>query len=143
MNPIREQYAFGIFRTDGVMHSSFIYFFLISSFAFNALCFLPLGQLASRLMLRKNKLVAYSWNLIGSLSGIVLFFIISLLWLPPTIWILLSAIALFPFFIKDQISLIVSLVSMAIVIVILSVPTKLNEVELFSPYQNLTLKICN
>ena len=141
LNPIREQHAFGIYQSGGVIYSGLVYFFLTTTFAFNALCFLPLGQLASRLMMRKNKLVAYSWNLIGSLSGIVLFFIISLLWLPPTIWILLSAIALFPFFIKDQISLIVSLVSMAIVIVILSVPTKLNEVELFSPYQNLTLRI--
>ena len=77
MNPITEQHAFGIFQSGGVINSSFTYFFLATTFAFNALCFLPLGQLASRLMMRKNKLAAYSWNLIGSLLGIILFFIIS------------------------------------------------------------------
>ena len=141
MNPITEQHAFGIFQSGGVINSSFTYFFLATTFAFNALCFIPLGQLVSRLMMRKNKLAAYSWNLIGSLLGIILFFIISLLWLPPSIWILLSAIAIFPFLYKDQLSFIVSVVSMTIVIIILSVPSRINEYELFSPYQNLTLRI--
>ena len=86
-------------------------------------------------------MVAYSYNLIGSLLGIIVFFITSLLWLPPFIWFLLSAIALFPFVYNDQVSFIISVISMVLVIIILSVPTKLNEFEIYSPYQNITLQI--
>ena len=48
-------------------------------FVFNAMAFVPLGHLVSNLMSLQEKLLSYSWNLIGSLSGIILFALMSLL----------------------------------------------------------------
>jgi SAM-dependent methyltransferase len=50
--------------------------------------FVPLGQTVSRQMDRApSALRAYSWNLLGSLAGVLAFFAVSLLMLPPTIWL--------------------------------------------------------
>jgi spermidine synthase len=50
--------------------------------------FVPLGQTVSRQMdLAPSALRAYSWNLVGSLVGVVAFFAVSLLMLPPAIWL--------------------------------------------------------
>jgi hypothetical protein len=50
--------------------------------------FVPLGQIVSREMDRApSALRAYSWNLVGSLVGVLAFFAVSLLMLPPTIWL--------------------------------------------------------
>jgi SAM-dependent methyltransferase len=50
--------------------------------------FVPLGQTVSRQMDRApGALRAYSWNLVGSLLGVLAFFAVSLLMLPPTVWL--------------------------------------------------------
>ena len=50
--------------------------------------FVPLGQTVSRQMDRApSALRAYSWNLLGSLGGVLAFFAVSLLMLPPTVWL--------------------------------------------------------
>jgi SAM-dependent methyltransferase len=50
--------------------------------------FVPLGQTVSRQMdLAPGALRAYSWNLAGSLAGVVAFFAVSLLMLPPAVWL--------------------------------------------------------
>jgi len=50
--------------------------------------FVPLGQTVSRQMdLAPGALRAYSWNLVGSLAGVVAFFAVSLLMLPPAVWL--------------------------------------------------------
>jgi hypothetical protein len=50
--------------------------------------FVPLGQTVSRQMdLAPGALRAYSWNLLGSLVGVVAFFAVSLLMLPPAVWL--------------------------------------------------------
>ena len=70
-------------QADSAPHILTVYGFLGAVFAFNALCFIPLGHLASRLMTRQPKLKSYSWNLTGSLLGILLFYCVSFLWAPP------------------------------------------------------------
>jgi spermidine synthase len=53
--------------------------------------FVPLGQVVSRQMnLAPRPLAAYSWNLLGSLGGVLVFLEVSRLMLPPSFW--LSAI---------------------------------------------------
>src|SRR5262245_25130507 len=84
-NPLSEQLGFGLEQADTAAHILTVYGFLAATFAFNALCFIPLGQLASRLMVRRPRLNAYSWNLIGSLAGILLFYCVSFIWAPPSI----------------------------------------------------------
>jgi SAM-dependent methyltransferase len=50
--------------------------------------FIPLGQTVSRQMdLAPDSLRAYSWNLAGSLAGILVFFMCAWASLPPTIWL--------------------------------------------------------
>ncbi len=93
-NPITEQISFGLQHIEDTAHVFIVYGFLIISFAFNALAFIPLGHLTSRLMLHQDSLQAYSWNLIGSLSGIILFTILSFVWMPPTVWILHTSLRL-------------------------------------------------
>jgi len=52
------------------------------------LIFVPLGQIVSReLNLAPRTLSAYSWNLFGSLVGILAFILVSRLMLPPWIWL--------------------------------------------------------
>ncbi len=52
------------------------------------LIFVPLGQIVSReLNLASRTLSGYSWNLCGSLLGILAFIVISRLMLPPWIWL--------------------------------------------------------
>jgi SAM-dependent methyltransferase len=52
------------------------------------LVFVPLGQTVSHEMDRApSPLRAYSWNLLGSLLGVLAFFAVSLLMLPPAIWL--------------------------------------------------------
>jgi len=50
--------------------------------------FVPLGQTVSGEMDRApSALRAYSWNLVGSLLGVLAFFAVSLLMLPPAVWL--------------------------------------------------------
>ena len=138
-NPMLEQVSFGIRQMKFDMAAIFVYGFLLLIFAFNALCFIPLGQLCSRLMLRADKLYAYSWNLIGSLGGIVLFGLMSFFWTPPLVWIMAAAAGLVLFFYTDIKGVLVALLSVLIVSVVLAFPSHVNRFDVFSPYQILTL----
>jgi hypothetical protein len=141
-NPISEQFTLGL-QQSSTFETIIVYLFLSIIFTFNALCFVPLGQLAARLMRRKKKLQAYSWNLIGSLAGILLFSLISFLWTPPIIWIAIAALGTLVFLYKDMKSMVISLVSVGIIFVFISVPARLDQLEIHSPYQILTLKLSN
>ncbi|MFH0731780.1 MAG: hypothetical protein V2A72_02530 [Candidatus Omnitrophota bacterium] len=136
-NPISEQVGFGIGQADVLI--LFTYSFVILTFVFNALCFIPLGHLISGLMMRQEKLLSYSWNLIGSMVGILLFSFVSFIWAPPTTWIILAATAILLFLRKDIISIFVSIFATAAVLIVLGMPFKINELDVYSPYQILTL----
>jgi len=77
--------------------------------------------------------------LIGSLAGILLFSSISFMWAPPSIWIILAAIASLAFLRKHIISLIPSVLAVIIVLAFLAVPFRSYESDVYSPYQILTL----
>ena len=50
--------------------------------------FVPLGQIVSRQMnLAPRSLTAYSWNLLGSLAGVLAFLAVSRMMLPPVFWL--------------------------------------------------------
>ncbi len=141
--PVKEQFALGIAQTDHMGSMLFVYGFIILVFTFNALCFIPLGQISSHLMMRKEKLQAYSLNLIGSLIGILIFTYISLMWCPPTVWFALAAAGLMLFYHKDIYLLVCSLVALLFVIIILTLPFHLDRYDIYSPYQILTLNLNN
>jgi len=57
--------------------------------------FIPFGQTVSRqIELAPRPLYGYSWNLAGSLAGILLFFAISWLALPPIVWFLIALVTM-------------------------------------------------
>lgn len=138
-NPISEQLAFGIRQTDKIIQTLTVYGFLIMIFAFNALCFIPLGHLASRLMMRTGKLMSYSWNLVGSLLGILLFYFLSSLWAPPSIWILFATLMLMALLRKHINSLLPSALAAVMLLAFLSVSFRINRIDMYSPYQILTM----
>ncbi|MFH0953356.1 MAG: hypothetical protein V1873_03400 [Verrucomicrobiota bacterium] len=139
-NPVSEQLALGMSQADTVTHLITVYGFLIVVFLANALCFVPLGHLASRLMMRQDSLVAYSWNLIGSLVGILVFTLLSFMKTPPSIWMLLTVLWLMLFLREHISSLLPTAVAAAVLLGVLGIQ-RATDIDLFSPYQVLTLHI--
>ena len=137
-NPITEQLSLGL-SSAGLYKQIFIFAFVSFIFLFNAICFIPLGQLASRLMSKQSSLAAYSWNLLGSLLGTILFSLLSLIWSPPLVWFLITAMFLLLFVYRDKLSTVISVLSISIVAIVLSLTPQPNKYDVFSPYQILTL----
>lgn len=142
-NPISEQWSLGLWSATGIIPIFTVYGFIILVFFANTLLFVPLGHLAGRLMSRQQKLVAYSWNLVGSLLGILVFTGLSFLWSSPTAWVAVALIGLYPFLRHHAASSIAAVTSSAIAFVALSLPWKPTEVDIFSPYQILTVEMTN
>jgi len=88
LNPVAEQLIMGL-KSDGWswLHPIVGNAFLAGIFVLNAVMFIPVGYTTGRLMTRRPALAAYGLNLLGSLAGIVLFFLLSWIWSPPTVWI--------------------------------------------------------
>ncbi|MFH1772489.1 MAG: hypothetical protein ABH872_06700 [Candidatus Omnitrophota bacterium] len=140
-NPVVEQVTFGLPPIATISHCIFVYGFTIMIFTFNAICFIPLGQLNSRLMMRKEKLRAYSWNLIGSVGGIILFMLLSFLGSPPLVWVVVATAGIIVFYYKDLSGVLVSFASLILVVVVLSLSFSINRFDFYSPYQILTFGI--
>jgi spermidine synthase len=92
-------------------------------------------------MMRREKLIAYSWNLVGSLLGILLFYFLSFLWAPPSIWILFVALMVMAFLRTHPASLLPSVLSALLVLALLSVSFRRDRFDVYSPYQILTLRV--
>lgn len=65
---------------------------LVSVFALTACIFVGLGQRTGQLFERLKPLEAYSYNVLGALSGIVLFALLSNLQLGPGLWMIVAGI---------------------------------------------------
>jgi hypothetical protein len=129
-NPISEQLALGLQQGEAWFHAAAVYGFLLFVFGFNALCFIPLGQLASRVMTRPPRLVAYGWNLLGSLAGIALFFGASALWTPPVVWAAVAVAALLPFL---RGHLVIGALCAAAMLAVLGVSFRVEQYVVYSP----------
>jgi spermidine synthase len=140
-NPISEQLALGMRQASELSHLAMAYGFLIIFFALNALTFIPIGHLTSRLMMRQSKLVAYSWNLAGSILGVLTFSFASFLWAPPVIWVLLLTLGLMAFLWHDISNFLPSTLASVILLAVLSVSLLPNQFDVHSPYQILTLVV--
>jgi spermidine synthase len=115
--------------------------FLAAVFVLNALMFIPLGQLAGRLMNRLPRMQAYSLNLLGSLTGIGLFFGLSLAWTGPSVWVGVAALALAPFLLGNRWATAVAVASVGIILVGLGLMNRRSEQVFFSPYQVIALHL--
>jgi SAM-dependent methyltransferase len=138
MIPFREQLTMGVspakpFQLVGV------YLLLAIVFLLTSLAALPVGQLCGRLMERKPQLSAYGLNLLGSLGGVVLMFLVSMLWTPPVIWFALCALVILFFVVRSARSVSVAAASTALVVTILSWPVNPYWNRIYSPYQLLEI----
>ncbi len=135
-NPISEQMTMGLGTATGVDHIVLVYAFLIWVFTFNALCLLPLGQLASHLMDRGAKLPAYGWNLAGSIVAVLAFWGLSFLWSPPVVWFAVGFIALL-LLLKGRVLATAAIA--AVVLGLVGTSFRVDSYDLYSPYQILTV----
>src|SRR3981189_2479964 len=97
--------------------------------------FIPLGQTVSRqIELAPRPLYGYSWNLAGSLAGILVFFAVSWLALPPPIWFvaLLVGMALLAYERPEKLLLIAAILPVAL---LLHDPATSDRFNLWTPYQ--------
>lgn len=139
-NPVMEQLTMGYDQLGEWMDVVVVYGFLIFIFSATALTFVPLGQLASRLMARREKLPAYSANLVGSLGGILLFHLMAAFWTTPQVWLAVSAVGVLPFLRRWR-SLFGGAVATAVALAALAMTTDPARIDVYSPYQILTLSL--
>lgn len=115
--------------------------FLAVVFVVNAFMFIPLGQLAGRLLGRLPKVEGYSLNLLGSLAGIVAFFLLSLAWTPPAVWMGVGVLAAAPFLVGPRRLAAVAAASLAVLLVALGLTGRAGEQTYYSPYQVIALQL--
>ncbi len=99
--------------------------------------FIPLGQIVGRQMdLGPNPLISYSWNLGGSLAGILTFLLVGRMMLPPWLWLgaVLAGFALLQTAGKDRALLLVLLVPLFF---LLYDPGNSNHYTIWTPYHEI------
>jgi len=102
-----------------------------------AYVFIPLGQKVSRQMdLAPNALTAYSWNLAGSLAGILVFFAVCRLMLSPALWLgtVLAGFALLQRTPRERWLMASLIVPLAL---LLHDPATADHFNLWTPYQQI------
>ncbi|MFI5114578.1 MAG: spermidine synthase [Terriglobales bacterium] len=102
--------------------------------------FIPLGQTVGRqIELAPRPLYGYSWNLAGSLAGILAFFAVSWLALPPPVWFVpvLGSMALLESTRPQRILLAAGAVPVALLLHDASTPHHFN---LWTPYQQIEVQ---
>jgi spermidine synthase len=102
--------------------------------------FIPIGQTVSRqIELAPRTLYGYSWNLAGSLVGILAFFAVSWFALPPAVWftVVLAGIALLQSDRGAAIRFAAAILPVALLLVDPATPHRFN---LWTPYQQIELE---
>jgi len=102
--------------------------------------FIPIGQTVSRqIELAPRPLYGYSWNLAGSLAGILAFFAVSWLALPPAVWftIVLAGMALLQSNRSDTIRIAAAVLP---VVFLLFDPSTPHHFNLWTPYQQIEVE---
>ncbi len=141
-NPVPEQLAFGLFPTRDLPQFMTTYGFLSFVFTLNALCFLPMGEWIGSLMQNVSQLKAYSWNLAGSLAGVVGFSILSFLTTPPVVWFFFFFVGILCSLPKSKLFA-VQASAAAFLLTVLGTHFHFQQVDIYSPYQILTLRMQN
>jgi SAM-dependent methyltransferase len=141
VNPVAEQLVMG--SAGGAwswLHAVEGNVFLLTVFIINAWMFIPLGHLTGRLMGRLPRVQSYSLNLLGSLVGIGVFFVLSLLWSGPEVWMGIAVLALAPFLWGRRLAMLgVSCVAMMLLALGVIAATK--GLTYYSPYQVITYQL--
>ena len=133
--PFPEQLNMGLAAVPHFYYGLQTYFVLSVLFILTALAFVPIGQVCGSLMERREKLTAYGLNLLGSLTGVLLTFLVSGFWLPPTVWFLIGFSVVLLFHARRQ--LLWGAASVALALVVLEWPVQPAWQSIHSPYQLL------
>src|SRR6516165_8036417 len=135
VNPFREQLAMGISPGNGV-DALGLFLLLSVIFLLTALTFVPIGQMCGRLMERRKNLRAYGLNLIGSLLGVAMMLVASLLWTPPLVWFAVCFLGILLFHFRQPSPLIAG-IAFSIVSTIILAWWPLGPLwsRVYSPYQ--------
>jgi len=135
--PFREQLNMGISRASHFYYGLQTYFVLAVVFLLTALAFIPVGQLCGYVMNRRNKLSGYGFNLLGSLAGVLLMFLVSAYWIPPATWFLLAFAGLLCFYARKRSTLLIGAGFAVLALVVLEWPATPTLQRIYSPYQLL------
>jgi hypothetical protein len=135
--PFREQLNMGLARASHFYYGLQTYYVLAVVFLLTALAFLPIGQLCGALMERRNKLSGYGLNLLGSLAGVLLMFVVSAFWTPPTIWFLIAFVCVLCFYARRQSTLMAGTAFAVLALLIVEWPAAPTWQRIYSPYQLL------
>jgi hypothetical protein len=135
VNPFREQLTMGL-QQGGWVAAVVLFLLLSIIFLLTAVTFVPVGQLCGRLMERRKNLRAYGLNLLGSLVGVVMMLVASLLWTPPLVWFAVCFLAIVLFYLRRPSSLVAGIVfSLVCTIVLAWWPIDPLWSRVYSPYQ--------
>ena len=135
--PFSEQLNMGVFRASHFYYGLQTYFVLAVVFLLTALAFIPVGQLCGYVMKRRGKLTGYGFNLLGSLAGVLLMFLVSAFWTPPAIWFLLAFASLLRFYAPKQSTILIGAGFAVLALVTLEWPGAPAFQRIYSPYQLL------
>jgi hypothetical protein len=135
VSPFREQLAMGLQQGDWV--DAVALFLLLSViFLLTALTFVPIGQLCGRLMERRASLRAYGLNLLGSLFGVLMMLVASLLWTAPLVWFAVCFLGILLFHLRRPSALIAGIVFSTVCTIVLAWwPIDPLWSRVYSPYQ--------
>jgi SAM-dependent methyltransferase len=114
-----------------------VYFLLGASFIVCACICYPVGQLCGKLLHSSNSLNAYSFNLVGSIFGVMALFVMSLYWLPPVIWFAVTGGIMLLFVLSRDDFLTLGIASFCVLLAILAWPVQPETQRIYSPYQLL------
>jgi SAM-dependent methyltransferase len=113
------------------LYATLVIFYLIIS-----ILFIPLGQETGRRINMLPPLQAYSINILGSLAGVVMFFVISKNNLSSLTWFIIGIIGLSPFFSRNKSRLLVYILSFGPALCLVSL---MSQNSVWSPYNKITL----
>ena len=114
-----------------------LYLLLGMSFVLCACICYPVGQLCGKLLLATDSLKAYGLNLAGSILGVLVLFVMSLCWLPPTIWFTAVGGVLLFFVLSKDTRMAFGVASFCLLLTILAWPVQTQIQRIYSPYQLL------
>jgi spermidine synthase len=140
--PMQEQTSISIWMDKLnwlalVQRSVPLYLLLSVSFVACACICYPVGQLCGKLLSATDALKAYGLNLLGSILGVLVLFVMSLFWLPPIIWFMAVAGVLLYVVLSRDAQLPLAIASVALLVTVLAWPFETETERIYSPYQLL------
>src|SRR4051812_18796097 len=102
-----------------------------------AILFVTVAHRMGRELTGRQPLRAYVVNLLGSLTGVAAFALVSWLELPPSVWFGVAAAAALPFLVQDRRT--IALVNVALLTLSLGIIHRMEGGSLWSPYYRITL----